>query len=62
MASAQTLNRRGFLAMAAAAGTVGIGVAASGTARAAGVDWVALRNALDGALILPGDAKYAAAA
>src|SRR6185436_11555920 len=64
MASAQTVNRRGFLAMSLAAGAVATGVAAgrSAAAPATGVNWTALRRALDGALIRPGDPAYAAAA
>jgi FAD/FMN-containing dehydrogenase len=67
MTRTQTVNRRGFLALAVAAGTVATGVAAGGSAaarspRAAGVDWAALRKALDGKLIRPGDGGYAAAA
>ena len=67
MASAQTFNRRGFLAMAVATGTVAAAATAvatsdSAAARVAGVDWVALRKALKGPLIRPGDPKYAAAA
>jgi FAD/FMN-containing dehydrogenase len=67
MTRVQTFNRRGFLTMAMATG-----VAATGTARAVassfaadravGVDWTALRKALDGPLIRPGDSGYASAA
>jgi FAD/FMN-containing dehydrogenase len=64
MVSAQTVNRRGFLAMGLAAGSVATGAAASRSAAApaTGVNWPALRRALDGALIRPGDPAYAAAA
>jgi len=64
MAGTRTIDRRGFLAMAVASGTAAAGVAVTGSApaRAAGVDWDALRKALAGNLVRPGDAAYAVAA
>jgi hypothetical protein len=62
MASSATVNRRGFLALAAAAGTMATGVGGGGAARAAGVDWAALSHALDGPLLRPGSAEYDSAA
>jgi FAD/FMN-containing dehydrogenase len=61
MVGTQTVGRRGFLALAgggALAATAGVAEARA----AGGVDWKALRAAVTGPLIRPGDALYAAAA
>lgn len=64
MSSSKMFNRRSFLAMAAATSTVATGALVSSTsaAGASGIDWAALKNALDGQLIRPGDSLYASAA
>ena len=63
MASTQAMGRRGFLGLALAGGGT---LAATAGSRAAadpgGVDWTALRAAVAGPLIRPGDRLYTAAA